>query len=299
MEFNQMQRLFLIWILLFGIGVTLQGCASRVTTFSEKRHWKCSYIEDVKINTVPPGATVYLQEKKLGSAPVTEKVKVSEFTMEQEGTYKIKTLMTLDKNFSGWTPAFGPETKSEKVSETAWDGRLTTTRMNTQPYTIIAYAEGFKPTKKEIVIDASDSAFNRAIADAAPNEDGRMNTTFLGERNVLIVLRPDSDFDNKKISRKQIEPKLLTVDGIPNNRFNSWAVIIGISEYQHSGENGLTNLIFADDDATAFARSLRNLGWSEDHIKLLTNEEATQRNIMIALESWLTKAGPKDQLVLF
>jgi len=79
----------------------------------------------------------------------------------------------------------------------------------------------------------------------------------------------------------------------------SWAVIIGISEYEHSGQNGLNNLMFADDDAKAFARSLRNLGWTENHIKLLINEEATQRNIMIALESWLTKAGPKDQIILF
>ncbi|MBW2620775.1 MAG: caspase family protein [Deltaproteobacteria bacterium] len=299
MEFNQMQKLFLIWILLFGFAVTSQGCASRVTTSSEKRHWKCNYIEDVKINTVPPGATVYLQEKKLGSAPVTEKVKVSEFTLVQEGTYKIKTLMTIDKNFSGWTPAFGPGTKSERVNQTTWDGRLTPTRMNTQPYTIIAYAEGFKPTKKEIVIDASDSAFNRAIADAAPNGDGRMNTTFLGERNVLIVLRPDSDFDNKIISRKQIEPKLRTVDGIPNNKSNNWAVIIGISQYQYPEQNGLNNLVFADDDAKAFARSLHNLGWTDSHIKLLTNRDATERNIKIALKSWLTKAGPDDQVILF
>ncbi len=29
----------------------------------------------------------------------------------------------------------------------------------------------------------------------------------------------------------------------------SWAVIIGISRYKHSTEKGLTNLIFADDDA--------------------------------------------------
>jgi len=80
---------------------------------------------------------------------------------------------------------------------------------------------------------------------------------------------------------------------------NSWAVIVGISQYQHSGQNGLSNLVFADDDAKAFARSLRNLGWNESHIKLLTNEEATQRKIMIALKSWLTKAGPDDQVVLF
>jgi hypothetical protein len=79
----------------------------------------------------------------------------------------------------------------------------------------------------------------------------------------------------------------------------SWAIIIGISKYKYSAHNGLSNLIFADDDAKAFARTLKNLGWSESHIKLLVNENATQRNIMIALESWLTKAGPNDQIILF
>ena len=79
----------------------------------------------------------------------------------------------------------------------------------------------------------------------------------------------------------------------------SWAIIIGISIYRYSGQNGLTNLIFADDDAKAFARTLQNLGWSDSHVKSLINEEATQRNILIALESWLTKAGPNDQIILF
>jgi len=79
----------------------------------------------------------------------------------------------------------------------------------------------------------------------------------------------------------------------------NWAIIVGISKYKYSGKNSLTNLMFADDDAKAFARVLKNLGLSENHIKLLLNEEATQRNILIALESWLTKAGPNDQIVLF
>ena len=78
-----------------------------------------------------------------------------------------------------------------------------------------------------------------------------------------------------------------------------WAVIIGISNYKYSGQNGLNNLIFADDDAKAFARTLQRLGWSDSHINILINKKATQRNILIALESWLTKAGPNDQIVLF
>lgn len=79
----------------------------------------------------------------------------------------------------------------------------------------------------------------------------------------------------------------------------SWAVVIGISKYQYARPDGLTNLVFADDDARAFAQMMKQLGWSQSHIKLLVNEIATKRNITIALESWLTKAGPNSRLVLF
>lgn len=79
----------------------------------------------------------------------------------------------------------------------------------------------------------------------------------------------------------------------------NWAIIIGVSKYKYSGENNLKNLIFADDDAKSFARVLLNIGWDEDHIKLLVNEDATQRNIIIALESWLTKSNSNDQIVIF
>jgi ankyrin repeat protein len=90
----------------------------------------------------------------------------------------------------------------------------------------------------------------------------------------------------------------------PTKEFNvytstGWAVIIGISQYQYSGQNGLTNLLFADNDAKSFARTLFKLGWNENNIKLLVNKDATQRNITIALESWLSKAGPNDQIILF
>lgn len=49
----------------------------------------------------------------------------------------------------------------------------------------------------------------------------------------------------------------------------------------------------------AFAHSLKKLGWTDSHIKPLVNKEATYRNILIALESWLSKAGPEDQIILF
>jgi len=92
------------------------------------------------------------------------------------------------------------------------------------------------------------------------------------------------------------EPSPSPVPGGGGDRF---AVVIGIAEYEHVNRGGLSNLIYADDDARVFVDILLRLGWRRSHINLLVNERATRRNILIALESWLTKAGPSDQIVLF
>lgn len=145
--------------------------------------------------------------------------------------------------------------------------------------------------------------------DIAIGINPRMNNAF-NYKPALIKQENDNHLKQNTISKSPnaIENETLLVSNnqsIPqkNNAFadisNQWAIIIGISKYKYSSSNGLTNLIFADDDAKLFSRSLLNLGWSESHIKLLTNEEATQRSIMIALKSWLTKAGPDDQVILF
>jgi uncharacterized caspase-like protein len=61
----------------------------------------------------------------------------------------------------------------------------------------------------------------------------------------------------------------------------------------------LENLPFASDDARMFSESLVKGGWSPDHVKCLTDEQATKKNVEIALESWLTKAGRDDVIVLY
>jgi hypothetical protein len=126
-----------------------------------------------------------------------------------------------------------------------------------------------------------------------PHDDGAIEPKVTFRLNKIQVLKDDSVYSS--IEKKQVKK----LEESPIIHTKRWALIIGLSEYKYSGQNGLTNLIFADDDAKAFARALINLGWSQSHIKLLVNEEATERNIKIALESWLTKAGPNDQIVLF
>ena len=150
-----------------------------------------------------------------------------------------------------------------------------------EEYTIVAKKDGYNPETRFY----SDSIWDGTGA-WIPDK-----VTLLLESTVGDSITQSS----KAVDSPQGTEK---TQGIYKN-YMGWAVIVGISKYKYSGPNGLTNLIFADDDAKAFARSLRNLGWNESHIKLLTNEEATEKNIRIALESWLTKAGPNDQIILF
>jgi len=80
---------------------------------------------------------------------------------------------------------------------------------------------------------------------------------------------------------------------------DSFAVVVGISEYSYSGGNGLTNLLYADDDALAFRDTLVEKGWDSDHIKCLIDDQATKKNVEEALAGWLTKAGKEDLVVFF
>ncbi len=152
-----------------------------------------------------------------------------------------------------------------------------------QTYIIKAEKEGYvedvRIFNEKIFVEISDMLPSRIHFELNPKYVHSKNT-INGEAIIVSQITTKSNPQNNTLSDK-------------------WAIIIGISNYQHSGQTGLNNLIFADDDAKSFTRTLLKLGWTENHIKLITNEKATQRNIMIALESWLTKAGPNDQILLF
>jgi len=76
-----------------------------------------------------------------------------------------------------------------------------------------------------------------------------------------------------------------------------WAVIIGISTYQYSGND----LVYAADDARAVYKILRrNNLFPEDNIKLLLNEDANSRNITNAFSEWLpSRARTGDLAVIY
>jgi hypothetical protein len=77
---------------------------------------------------------------------------------------------------------------------------------------------------------------------------------------------------------------------------DKWALAIGVSNFK----DPTINLKYAAKDATDFSNFLvAKQHFKADHVKLLTNEQATRQNIIEMLgDKWLGKLAQKDDLVL-
>lgn len=77
-----------------------------------------------------------------------------------------------------------------------------------------------------------------------------------------------------------------------------WALVVGVSKFQ----NPEINLKYADKDANDFSQFLTDqVGFEKDHVKVLTNENATLKSLLSNLGStWLPRmAEPNDLVVIF
>jgi len=77
-----------------------------------------------------------------------------------------------------------------------------------------------------------------------------------------------------------------------------WAIIVGISKYQHQS----WNLRYADRDAEELYKLLLTPNGGEykkENIRKLTNEQATSRNILIELHDFLKKPAREDLVLLY
>lgn len=79
---------------------------------------------------------------------------------------------------------------------------------------------------------------------------------------------------------------------------DKWALVIGVSQFA----NPALNLKYSAKDAQDFADYLKKeAGFAPDHVKVLINEEATEKRILSLLgNKWLPHAaGPDDLVVIF
>ncbi|MBK6859372.1 MAG: tetratricopeptide repeat protein [Saprospiraceae bacterium] len=80
---------------------------------------------------------------------------------------------------------------------------------------------------------------------------------------------------------------------------NTYAVVVGISDYQ---DPGIPDLRFADKDAEAFANYLRSDAGGKldnDHLKVLINQQATMAQFGIALDWLMESAKEGDQVIIY
>jgi len=108
----------------------------------------------------------------------------------------------------------------------------------------------------------------------------------------LLLLFPFSGFGQTEKSIKPIYPP-------SSGQGATFAVVIGISDYQ---DEDIPDLRFADRDAAAFASFLRSqAGGSldEDHIKVLINQEATSGHVAEALDALIELAKADDRIIIY
>lgn len=92
-----------------------------------------------------------------------------------------------------------------------------------------------------------------------------------------------------------------TVDR-PRDRPDLYVLAIGVSEYMHDKDGDL-NLSFPAKDAEAVVDTIQKQKdgrlYNHVHTRLITNEDATQSNILTGVEWLRTSVGPKDVAALF
>jgi tetratricopeptide (TPR) repeat protein len=83
------------------------------------------------------------------------------------------------------------------------------------------------------------------------------------------------------------------------NPGSTYAVVVGISDYQ---DEEIPDLLFADKDAEAFANFLRSPAGGaldEDHLKVLVNKEATGAQIARTLDWLIDEAQEGDKIIIY
>ena len=89
--------------------------------------------------------------------------------------------------------------------------------------------------------------------------------------------------------------QVISLDGGTTTR----AVVIGISDYQ---DDAIPDLRFADKDAEAFANYLRSPAGGSldgDHLKLLTNQQATAAQFVLALDWLIDETKEDDKVIIY
>ena len=133
--------------------------------------------------------------------------------------------------------------------------------------------------------------------DAKSNSQGyrKVYDTILTQSIIDSVAEIVRDHRGLLVQRAQARRRAISEEKIDRH----WALVIGISGYKH-GASGLASLAFADRDAEAMAEIFHEkMNWPRSRIRTLVNEEATQKNILEAVEKITARMKENDLLTVY
>ena len=126
----------------------------------------------------------------------------------------------------------------------------------------------------------------------SPNKDGIM---YYASGKVLGAVWNHGTIVQELTSRNVIEKEVVVVDKNPEIKI--WAVIVGVSTY-----TTMQSLKFTDDDAYqiyAFLKSPEGGALPDNQIRVLIDEQASQKKIITAMQQMFLQADENDVIVFY
>ncbi len=126
----------------------------------------------------------------------------------------------------------------------------------------------------------------------------------MGENVISITAINEAGGTSQKVIRvTRNEPALITGTYVGHGNVigERWAVVVGISKYEHN-DKGIPNLDNAANDARTFADFLKSPeggGFKNENVLVLTDAQATSAALRRALFTFLKKAIEEDFVIFF
>jgi hypothetical protein len=136
----------------------------------------------------------------------------------------------------------------------------------------------------------SDGSFEYSTYVSAAGKTIKIQATDLSglSSSQAVTLKRNADLTIASVTFDELNPIAKPVKS--NN--TALALIIGVSDY----ENTPAKAIFADTDALVFHDyASEKLGIPENQIKTLVNDGADEREMLLAVQSWLSRSVKQDQ----
>jgi hypothetical protein len=108
----------------------------------------------------------------------------------------------------------------------------------------------------------------------------------------IVTLERNVNFANASITFDKLNP----IDRPAKRNNNALALIIGVSDYR----NTTAKAVYADSDAIMFRDyASEKLGIPDHRIKTLVNDAANEREMLLAVQTWLSRSVKQDQTDIY